>query len=86
MLGRGRGLDPFQPSYARTPPGAFRGAGQGLGDSRAVSAGVASSSLPSILSTRAPPPPAVLGALPCLSPAWLPQTATTVQNKIKIER
>lgn len=59
---------------------------RGLGDSQAVRVRVASSSFPSILSPSAFPLPAALGALPCLSPAWLPQTATTVQNQIKIKR
>lgn len=44
----------FTAVLARIPPGVFREAGQGLGDSQAVNVGVASSSFPSILSVPAP--------------------------------
>lgn len=63
-LWRGRGLDPSQPSFDRTPPGAFRGdRGAGARVLQAVSVRVASSFFPSILSTGAPPPSLLL---------WLP--------------
>lgn len=86
-LGCGRGLDPSQRSLAAIPPGAFRGVGRGPGDSQAVRVEAASSSFPKHPGRQsAPRPPAALGALPSPSPAWPPQTATTVQNQIKIKR
>lgn len=83
-LGRGHGLDPFLRSFALIPLQAFRGAGQGLGDSQAVSVGVACLLVLQHPGDRgALQPLAVLGVLPSPSPALPPQTATTVQTRLK---
>lgn len=87
--GRGCGFDPFLRSCAPIPLRAFRGAGRGVGESQAVSVGWPPPPSPAPRAPERPPAPCRFGrpsqsqSQPLPSPAWPPQTATTVQTRLK---